>query len=377
MPSAVSASVPHSSSFVRKDRLKVANNDLAVALLLSQIVYWHEPGKNGKTKLRVRKKVDGQWHFFIAKARGEWMEECGLTIKQYRRAMKVLRERNLADFRIFLFNGKITPHVRLVVENYEDALAGRGQSIVPTTVQSIVPTGVQSIVPTWVQSSTVTTTETTTVISFCGKPATPGEKKLEKSVHSGKDIGEKPKTEKMKVMKAKTLDEVLEEKKQEKELKLANPSGQKSIQFMWKQHMAREFGKTVNGELMEITKRQAGQLKMFAKKIGPQANDVLAYTIKYWSKFANEAKNQKGAVNLPTTPTTDYLLKFWDVALELFVQSIANQAKLPAPPVAVPEQTQEQTQEQPAASPPAKKEKYVPSPEKFAELMAYFKEKSG
>jgi hypothetical protein len=287
--------------------------------------------------------------------------------------MKVLRERNLADFRIFLFNGKITPHVRLVVENYRAALEERAQSIETTGAQSIGTTGAQSIGPTGAQSSTVTTTETTTVISFCGKPATPGEKNLEKSFPTGEDIGEKPKTEKMKVMKAKTVDEVLKEKKQEKELKLENPALQKSIQMVWKQRMAREFGKTVNGELMGITKRQAGQLKMFAAKIGPQANDVLTYAIKYWSKFANEAKNQKGAVNLPTTPTMDYLLKYWDVALELFVQSIANQAKFALQVIEQPQVQQEQT---PTVSPPAKKEKYVPDPEKFAELMAYFKEKS-
>ena len=63
------------------------SGDLIAGLLLSQIIYWHLPSKDGKSKLRVHKK-DKTW---LAKQRSDWWDEIRITPKQYDRAIgKVL-----------------------------------------------------------------------------------------------------------------------------------------------------------------------------------------------------------------------------------------------------------------------------------------------
>src|SRR5690242_11483311 len=60
--------------------------DLVAGLVLSQIVYWHLPGRNGVTRLRISKDGE-QW---IAKKREDWYEEIRVTAKQLDRALKIL-----------------------------------------------------------------------------------------------------------------------------------------------------------------------------------------------------------------------------------------------------------------------------------------------
>jgi hypothetical protein len=92
--------------------------DLLVGSLLSQIVYWHRPGKNGKSKLRVKRKG----HFWIAKTRQQWMAECHLTRKQYIRALSVLKQKGLIEVRRMLFAGKAMSHTRLLIDGLATAL---------------------------------------------------------------------------------------------------------------------------------------------------------------------------------------------------------------------------------------------------------------
>ncbi|GAJ09042.1 unnamed protein product, partial [marine sediment metagenome] len=51
--------------------------DLIAGLLLSQIIYWHLPNKDGETKLRVIKKNRP----CIAKARHDWWDEARISVK--------------------------------------------------------------------------------------------------------------------------------------------------------------------------------------------------------------------------------------------------------------------------------------------------------
>ena len=84
-------------------------DDLVAGLLLSQIIYWHLPGKTGQTKLRIL-KGDRKW---LAKRRQDWFDECRITIRQYVRAIKILEDMNIVVTKIFKFNGEPTVHISL------------------------------------------------------------------------------------------------------------------------------------------------------------------------------------------------------------------------------------------------------------------------
>lgn len=89
--------------------------DLIAGLLLSQIVYWHLPSKEtGKTKLRVKK--DG--HLWLAKGRNEWWNEIRITEKQFDRASKILVQKGLIEKKLYKFDGRPIPHIRLIWENF-------------------------------------------------------------------------------------------------------------------------------------------------------------------------------------------------------------------------------------------------------------------
>jgi hypothetical protein len=65
--------------------------DLEAGVLLSQIIYWHLPDKEGEQKLTVQR--DGYW--WLAKAREDWWGECRLTPKQFDRAIRHLEAKQL------------------------------------------------------------------------------------------------------------------------------------------------------------------------------------------------------------------------------------------------------------------------------------------
>lgn len=83
--------------------------DLIAGLLLSQIVYWNLPNKEGKTKLRV--KIDGE--LWLAKGREDWFEEIRISPKQFDRASKILLEKGIIEKKIKKFDGLATIHIKL------------------------------------------------------------------------------------------------------------------------------------------------------------------------------------------------------------------------------------------------------------------------
>ncbi|RBW68242.1 hypothetical protein [Bacillus taeanensis] len=70
---------------------EIENGDIISGLLLSQIVYWYLPNKNGESKLKVKK----HGHHWIVKKIDEWYDEIRLTPANYRTAMKRLEEEDL------------------------------------------------------------------------------------------------------------------------------------------------------------------------------------------------------------------------------------------------------------------------------------------
>ena len=89
--------------------------DLCAGLLLSQIIYWHLPARNGHSKLRVRSEDGRLW---LVKAASDWWSEIRLSAKQARRALDILRKRGLVDIEIHRFDGTPKTHVHLRQETF-------------------------------------------------------------------------------------------------------------------------------------------------------------------------------------------------------------------------------------------------------------------
>lgn len=87
--------------------------DLIAGTLLSQIMYWFNPDKNGKRRVRIYK--DGS--FWLAKKRDDWYSEIRISPKQYDRAIKILVDMGLVEVKRFKFNGDPITHIRPLNEN--------------------------------------------------------------------------------------------------------------------------------------------------------------------------------------------------------------------------------------------------------------------
>jgi hypothetical protein len=83
--------------------------DLEAGILLSQIIYWHLPDKEGEQKLTVQR--DGHW--WLAKAREDWWNECRLTPKQFDRAIRHLEKKHLVVAQVYKWHSANTKHIRV------------------------------------------------------------------------------------------------------------------------------------------------------------------------------------------------------------------------------------------------------------------------
>lgn len=155
--------------------------DLLAGLLLSQIVYWHLPGKDGKTKLRVEK---GE-HLWLAKKREDWWDEVRMSPRQVDRAISILKERGLIVTHRYRFGGAPTTHLRINKGRFMElwGLAIRGQltqGVLPAlngtneTGKSNLPNGEIQFDES-VRSLTETTPETTPEITTDISPPPPSQ----------------------------------------------------------------------------------------------------------------------------------------------------------------------------------------------------------
>lgn len=87
----------------------IAGGDILAGLLLSQIIFWHLPTQNNKSKLRV---VHDQ-KIWLAKSDSQWFDEVRLTEAQARRARAVLTNLLLIETRTYKFNGTPITHIRV------------------------------------------------------------------------------------------------------------------------------------------------------------------------------------------------------------------------------------------------------------------------
>ena len=76
--------------------------DLNAGILLSQILYWH-----------TGEKMAGE---YLVKRRDEWYDECRLTVKQYDRAINILKVMGIVEVKVKrsnFYNGNTVPHIKI------------------------------------------------------------------------------------------------------------------------------------------------------------------------------------------------------------------------------------------------------------------------
>jgi hypothetical protein len=84
--------------------------DLVAGIMLSQIIYWNLPNKEGKSKLMVFKHGE----YWLAKGREEWWDEIRISPKQVDRALKTLRDdKKIITTKLYRFNGHPRIHIKL------------------------------------------------------------------------------------------------------------------------------------------------------------------------------------------------------------------------------------------------------------------------
>jgi hypothetical protein len=111
----------HSQDTIDFKRVYVdITGDICAGLLLSQVMYWHLPSKEGKEK----RWVEAEGKLWVLKKRHEWWNECRLTPKQFDRAANILHEKGLAEVKNFKYQGRNTKHIRLIMENVIKAIEG-------------------------------------------------------------------------------------------------------------------------------------------------------------------------------------------------------------------------------------------------------------
>lgn len=81
--------------------------DLISGILLSQIIYWFLPSKNGDKKTKLFINGDD----CIAKNRKDWWSECRVTPKQSDRAIKILENLGIIKTDLLKFNGVPLIHI--------------------------------------------------------------------------------------------------------------------------------------------------------------------------------------------------------------------------------------------------------------------------
>jgi DnaD/phage-associated family protein len=85
------------------------------AVMLAQIVYWHEPKRGGESKLTVER--EGQrW---LAKEYSEWYEECRINERTARQCVSRLEKLGVIVKRVWHFQGQRRVHLRIEPQRFQ------------------------------------------------------------------------------------------------------------------------------------------------------------------------------------------------------------------------------------------------------------------
>jgi len=117
-----SDSTREDSIVLRRVFIDICGGNLSDAVILSQIVYWHTPKKNGETRLTISR--DG--HLWLAKGYGDWWEECRIPQGTARDALRRLEALGIIIKRVWHFDGRKMPHFRIDTVEFKRLIEAAG-----------------------------------------------------------------------------------------------------------------------------------------------------------------------------------------------------------------------------------------------------------
>lgn len=143
--------------FIETWTIDLLDGDLAAALLFSQLLWWHQPGKDGRPKVHYER--DG--YRWLLRSDEDW-QDCRLTLRQVRRIKAVLVAKGLVEVRRFKLGGAPTSAWRPLFDAVQEAirpdpeLPSEGQFL-GSDAKTSVPSDAKTSVP--LPSLPITTTK--------------------------------------------------------------------------------------------------------------------------------------------------------------------------------------------------------------------------
>jgi len=296
------------------------------------------------------------------------MEETGLTLEQYKRAIGILKRKGLVEVKVKKFAGEAISHLRLLQPIAADPPSTRCPTHQPVGVKDTI-------------LLTESTTENTDTDRSC-TPFDDQDHRVPSQYQTGEDR-ERRREERVPVPREKERREVEDVQEQSADVKHdtiqivgvpVQPAEPKKVVWMkaedilkahkgplhgnlgayWKSQCEVEFG----GFQKALTGKECGQLKQLHKSLKEETRPVISYVISHWWKFASRAAASAGMSSWPVDPHIGFLLKHHAVAVNLLSlkQALPPPAAEPLPPPAI---NCSGTEEQP----------YVPSPQELTELL--------
>lgn len=314
---------------VRRDLFDLLEGDWPAASLLSQIVWWFTPKKEGGSKLRVKR--DGL--MWIAKTRNEWMVECGLTRNQYDRVISMLKRKKMIEVRVMKFAGIAMNHIHVSSENlvvWKPDIPFTGNQTSPSLETSHPYTEITSEI----------TTDEGSEINLTDKKM-----KLDKY--------ELIKMKKKEDMNAAAIMKKMENK----------PTF--SLEAHWKSRMSMLYEKFQ----CSLGSKERGQLSLLSKKLGAQAKVVVDYVLNDWQKFGYRALQDFGLKNYPDKPNVGFLLMYHATALSMMGEKENVQLIATKPPAPLSNEV-EVVYDKKNILGEKNYKPYKPSPEELAEILA-------
>lgn len=107
--------------WIRPWIIDLVDGDHAAALLLSQLLWWHQPSEVGKHKLRFERGGE-RW---LTRLDEDWWPECRLNARQVRRIRKLLRGAGLIHHKVFRLDGSTISGWRPNLEAIQEAVESR------------------------------------------------------------------------------------------------------------------------------------------------------------------------------------------------------------------------------------------------------------
>jgi len=299
----------------QREYVDLLDGDAQAAIMLSQLVYWYSPTKEGKPKLCVYK--DNM--FWIAKSGVEWTEETRLSGMKVRRCIKVLERKGLIEVKKFRFDGSPTNHFRLLCANGDPLLVEKpfmetqGKHTIEENNKSICCEEQIHLLPltnpfvadnkSITESTAENTAECNTVLTHDTKMG------FLKNLQTKEETKKPRKTEEL----VTNLNELAQGS-------MYGEKNKESILNLWQSRMAKKTG----AFQLALNKKDANQLKMFEASLGKEkAFQAIEFAFTNWYDFMKRVGLETGFINLPGVPNLSYLLKYRQQLLNC-MESIAT-----------------------------------------------------